>query len=208
MTRLARRATPDSASRSALSQPRSWVPLVPPARTPLPPPTLDPGAAAVAPDTIRLFSPDFPPDGPLPVACTCDGAGESPPLAWGGLPAGTAALALICETADAPHGSLAHWVLYNLPAAARELPRALPPGSTPGGSRQGMNDFGAPGYTGACPPPGENYRYIFTLYALDSPLPLPPGASRTAVSEAMRGHVLATGRLMATYRRRPAPPPR
>lgn len=207
MTRLARRAAPDSASRPTLSLPHRQAAFTPPARTPLPPSLRDPGAPAGAPDTIRLFSPDFPPDGPLPVACTCDGAGESPPLAWEGLPAGTAALALIGETPDSPPGPLTHWVLYNLPAAARELPRALPPGSAPGGARQGMNDFGVPGYTGACPPPGESYRYVFTLYALDSPLPLPPGAVRAAVNEAMRGHVLATGRLTATYRRMPAQPP-
>jgi phosphatidylethanolamine-binding protein (PEBP) family uncharacterized protein len=39
------------------------------------------------------------------------------------------------------------------------------------------------------------------LYALDAKLDLPPGSTRAQVEEAMRGHILAHGELMARYGR-------
>ncbi len=198
---------PGGTSRRAPALPARPAPAALPHRELLTLPGDAPALEPAPPATICVSSPDFPPDGPLPVACTCDGTGESPPLTWEGLPAGTGTLALICDTADAPETLQTHWLIYNLPAAVRELPRALPPGGAPGDARQGLNDFGEPGYSGPCPPPGAIFRYTFTLYALDGPLPLPSGASRAALIEAMRGHVLATGRLTGTYSRAPARPP-
>jgi len=138
----------------------------------------------------------------LPQDFTADGRNFSPPLSWSDPPEGTKSFALICEDPDAPRGSFAHWVLFNIPAQARELPPNIP--STPdldGGARQGTNDFGRTGYGGPAPPPGAAHRYFFKLYALDTKLGLPAGATKEQLLAAMRDHQLAEGRLFGVYSR-------
>jgi phosphatidylethanolamine-binding protein (PEBP) family uncharacterized protein len=44
-------------------------------------------------------------------------------------------------------------------------------------------------------------RYFFKLYALNTHLDLPAGATRQQVLEAIKGHVLAEGHRMGTYGR-------
>jgi Raf kinase inhibitor-like YbhB/YbcL family protein len=91
-------------------------------------------------------------------------------------------------------------VLYDLPAEKRELPEGLPnQAQLPDGSRQGQNDFDKTGYGGPCPPGKSAHRYVFALYALDSRLNLPIGATRKQVEKAMKGHVLAYGELIGRY---------
>jgi hypothetical protein len=67
-------------------------------------------------------------------------------------------------------------------------------------TRQGRNDFGKLGYGGPCPPSGA-HRYVFRLYALDARLSLEEGVTREPLLRAMKGHVLAEGRLMGKYSR-------
>jgi hypothetical protein len=138
----------------------------------------------------------------IPREHTCDGRDESPPLRWAGLPDGTKAIALIADDPDAPAGTWTHWVLYDLPADARELPRGVPTtGRLPSGARQGLNDFGRLGYAGPCPPPGKAHRYVFRLLALDAPTGLGLGASADEVRRATDGHRLGTLELRGTYGR-------
>ncbi|MCX2727915.1 YbhB/YbcL family Raf kinase inhibitor-like protein [Thermomicrobium sp. 4228-Ro] len=142
--------------------------------------------------------------GTIPAEYTCDGADGSPPLSWSDPPVGTTAFVLVVEDPDAPGGIFTHWLLYDLPAATRSLPPAVPPdGTLNSGARQGRNDFGTLGYRGPCPPPGRPHRYVFRLYALDRPTGLPPGAWRNDVLRALEGHVLAIGELVGTYSRDP-----
>ncbi len=142
----------------------------------------------------------------IPVRCTCDGANASPPLAWTGVPAETASLVLIVDDPDAPDPRAptrvwVHWVLYNMSPDISALPEGRPRTPLPGGAHEGLNDDGAPGYTGPCPPIGR-HRYVHTLYALDTMLPdLGASARRVDVDAAMRGHVLAQVSLMGTYAR-------
>lgn len=137
----------------------------------------------------------------IPSPYTCEGRDISPPLAWSEPPEGTKSFALISDDPDAPGKTWVHWVLYNLPAQARSLPEAFPTDAQrPDGARQGLTDFGATGYGGPCPPSGT-HRYFFKLYALDTPLALPPRATKAQVEAAMQDHVLAHAQLMGTYRR-------
>ena len=150
---------------------------------------------------FTLTSAAFREGGMIPPAHTCDGQDASPPLAWTGPPPGTNSFALISDDPDAPGQTWVHWVVYNLPPSARQLPEAFPPDEErPDGMRQGMTDFGRVGYGGPCPP-GGTHRYFFTLYALDAMLSLPPGATKPQLEAAMKGHLLAEAQLMGTYRR-------
>jgi Raf kinase inhibitor-like YbhB/YbcL family protein len=140
--------------------------------------------------------------GEFPKRETCDGADSSPQLSWSGAPPHARSFALILDDPDAPSGTFTHWVVWNIPAAARELPENLPKSAqTPEGARQGRNDFGNTGYAGPCPPPGKPHRYFFHLYALDNLPEVEPGAGRSELENAMQGHVLARGELMAKYGR-------
>jgi Raf kinase inhibitor-like YbhB/YbcL family protein len=147
--------------------------------------------------SITLTSTAFKEGEAIPTAYTGDGRNVSPPLTWSDPPAGTKSFALICQDPDAPRGTFTHWVLFNLPADARELGEA----AHPAGAAEGTNDFSKAGYGGPAPPPGKPHRYYFELYALDATLPLRPGSKKQALLDAIRGHVLGEGRLMGTYGR-------
>ena len=150
---------------------------------------------------FSLSSPAFEEGGMIPARLTCDGENRSPQLAWTEPPAGTKSLALIVDDPDAPSKTWVHWVVYNLPATTRSLPEAFPSHATlPDGTRQGITDFGTPGYGGPCPPSGT-HRYAFKLFALDTRLSVSPRADAAALEAAMRGHALGMAQLTGTYRR-------
>ncbi len=134
--------------------------------------------------------------------CTADGADVSPALQWGQAPAGTKSFAVICRDVSAPGGTFNHWVIYNIPGTASDVPEGLPrQEKLTDGSIQGTNDFDAIGYRGPNPPPGRPHDYHFELYALDTMLPVETGVKADRLLELMKGHALATARLMGTYRR-------
>ena len=70
---------------------------------------------------IKITSAAFKNEGMIPSKYTCDGDDISPPLAWEGIPEGTKSIALISDDPDAPAGTWVHWVMFNIPAEAREL---------------------------------------------------------------------------------------
>lgn len=97
------------------------------------------------------------------------GPNRNPHLAWGGLPDGTASLALICHDrdvpskpddvnqvgrsvpADLPRIDYYHWVLVDIPPGLGEIaegafgedvvPRGRDTAESPHGTRQGVNDY-------------------------------------------------------------------
>lgn len=151
---------------------------------------------------FALSSKAFRPDGAIPSRHSCDGEDVSPALSWSEAPEGTQAFALIMDDPDAPAGVFTHWVLFNLPADACELPEGVAKTERlESGALQGRNDFGAIGYGGPCPPPGMPHRYRFVLYALDSPLDLGPEATKGQVLDRMQGHILGEARLVGAYQR-------
>jgi len=151
---------------------------------------------------LQLSSRAFENDQRIPVKYTADGADVSPPLAWTGVPDSAQAFVLICDDPDAPVGNWIHWVLYDIPGDARELPENVPPEeSVLESAKQGKNDFRKLGYGGPAPPPGKPHRYIFTLYAIDAPTGLPAGAGKQEVLQAIEGHVAAKSQLTGIYSR-------
>ena len=152
---------------------------------------------------ITLTSSAFAEGQAIPTKHTCDGENVSPGLSWSGIPEGTKSLALIADDPDAPAGTWVHWVLYDVPAATTQLPENVPAANDVlNGGKQGRNDFKKIGYGGPCPPKGNPHRYYFKLYALDQKLNLTAGATKANVEKAMKGHILAEGKLMGTYKRR------
>lgn len=160
---------------------------------------LQPGES---PMSIEVTSTAFQQGMTIPKQFTGDGADHSPPLRWSEPPSGTESIALISDDPDAPRGTWVHWVLFNLPTQTRELEEGVPTTATlPSGAKQGRNDFGNIGYGGPAPPKGKAHRYFFKLYALGVAVDLAPGATKTQLESAMKGHILAEGQLMGTYKR-------
>ena len=139
----------------------------------------------------------------LPAQFTCDGEDQSPPLSWSEPPDGTKSFALIVDDPDAPSGTFRHWAAFDIPASARGLPAGAG-NETAGDIAQARNDFGQPGYGGACPPPGHGtHHYRFKLFALDTDrLDLPPNASIEQVEEAATKRQLGRAELTGTYERK------
>jgi Raf kinase inhibitor-like YbhB/YbcL family protein len=164
--------------------------------------------------TIALRSPAIADGGMIPKEFTCDGAGGSPPLEWSGIPQGAEELVLVVDDPDAPMGTFTHWVVVDLTPRLKGLTAGVtneefvPTESmVPAfdaeplvAARQGKNDFGEVGYGGPCPPSGT-HRYVFRLYALDTYLEIKRSPTRSEVLEAIKGHILAEGRLIGRYAR-------
>lgn len=146
-------------------------------------------------------------EGKIPRAYSCNGQETSPELSWSVPPKGTQSFALIATDKDSyfgfgsVFGYFVHWVLYNIPADERELPEGVAKQKElPDGSRQGLNGFDEIGYVGPCPPGHSSHRYVFDLYALNTKLNVAAGASEQQVVQAITGHVLASGELVAEFR--------
>lgn len=174
----------------------------PPRETTVAPP--EPVAKAAAPVDLTLSSPAFEEGAAIPVRHTGDGQNLSPELRWtGDLPPSAQVLALVMDDPDAPGGTFTHWLVYDIPKTATSLAEGVEPNAMlpDNGGKQGTNDFGKIGYGGPAPPPGSLHHYHFTLYALDAPTGLEPGAQRSQFDRAVKDHIVAKGELMGTYAR-------
>jgi Raf kinase inhibitor-like YbhB/YbcL family protein len=135
--------------------------------------------------------------------------------------------------ADLPRIDFFHWVLVDLAADMSELdegafsngitPRGKGGPLAPHGARQGINDytkwFAADhdmsgdyfGYDGPCPPWNDAvvHRYVFTLYALNTPKVDVDGTFTGAdVLNAIKGKILGQASLTGTYTLNPDLAPR
>jgi len=155
-------------------------------------------------DSLTLTSDAFAEGGNIPSKFTCDvETPVNPPLTISGVPEGAKSLALIVDDPDVPKevlpaGVFDHWILFNIPPQTAEIAAGMTVG-TPGANGAGKLEYAAP-----CPPaqyePSE-HRYVFALYALDSTLSLPAGATKEELVKAMQGHIVAQTELMGRYKR-------
>ena len=154
---------------------------------------------------ITVTSLAFRDHAPIPEKYTADGSGESPSLQWSGLPASTAAVALIVEDADAPTPQpLVHAIVVGLaPGETALAEAALPNGDHPGaGHHVGLNSFLQAAWLPPDPPPGHGvHRYAFQVFALGEAVEFADTPGREALLEALREHALASGCLIGTYER-------
>jgi Raf kinase inhibitor-like YbhB/YbcL family protein len=152
---------------------------------------------------MQLTSSAFEAGAEIPSYYTSEGEDVSPDLSWQDAPKETKSLALVMHDPDAPrNGGFTHWVVYNIsPQTSRIEENVRHDEQIPGVGMQGKNDAGKLGYVGPAPPSGA-HRYFFRLFALDSNLDFPPGATHKQLSAAMKGHVLAQAELMGTYEKK------
>lgn len=156
---------------------------------------------------MNLTSKNFKDDGLMPKEMSCESqTPSSPELSWTGVPEGTKSLALLTLDSEAfrpPFGLIDHWVVFNLPADSKGLPQGVK--EFPKGTVLGQNFRKENGFLPACPPMG-NHHYIFTLYALNTFLDLPEGASREQVLGAMQGHIIETATITGRYKKEKGDP--
>lgn len=134
-------------------------------------------------------------NGVLPAKYSCQGEQVSPPLQVLNIPNGTSSLAIIMFDPHAtPKKSTTYWVMWNLDTTG-VIPENF------------VSDFETQnpvnkqyGYQAVCPAAGTHY-YHFRVYALDTKLLLDRHATKATMENAMRGHVLAKGEMIAEYNR-------
>lgn len=131
----------------------------------------------------------------------CRSRGDaSPPIGWTKPPKGTRSLALIVTCQHPETGEIfCHWVMYNIPPKANTIYGKQPHRNVShDGTLQGVNSFGGIGWDGPDNVIPEQ-RLVFRLYALNTRLDLPGGASYQDVEDVMNDHILEETRFTARY---------
>jgi len=162
------------------------------------------GTSTVAPATAKsgmaLRSPAVADGGQLPVEFTGDGASATLPLEWTGSPEDTKRFAVVMHHVDPEGKTKWYWVLYDLPASTRSLPKNVSGvGMLGNNSVNGRTEYAPPHSKG----PGAK-TYIYTLYALSAPLKLdvpPAQVTREVLLAAVKDKTLATAELNVVYTR-------
>jgi Raf kinase inhibitor-like YbhB/YbcL family protein len=134
----------------------------------------------------------------------------SPELKFSQVPMGTQSFVLLMHDPEPVlnKGSkmdITHWLVWNIPGTSTGLPENMPQGEQPDGTRQ--VSLRSNGYMGPGAGPGPYHHYTFELYALDTkldiaqPQPAQAADTRTAIINAMDGHVLGKAVLVARFHR-------
>ncbi len=142
---------------------------------------------------MKITSPAFTHNAMIPQKYTCQGKDISPPLAISNIPEGAVSLALVIDDPDAPGRTWDHWIIWNIKPTG-EIKEDSAPGT------QGKNSWGRQDYGGPCPPSGT-HRYFFKLYAIDTEMDLPAGATKATLEAAMKGHILEQAELIGLYQK-------
>ncbi|MBS1818763.1 MAG: YbhB/YbcL family Raf kinase inhibitor-like protein [Acidobacteria bacterium] len=186
-----------------------------PAFAQAPPPATEAGLAQLALTNIpakgaaklTVTSPAFKQMGDIPFENTQYRGNTFPGLEWTAGPAGTKSYVVIMQDTDAVFGgnAILHWTMFNITGTKLDAGMSAPPA----GANQGPNIRGAnQPYMGPRTPAGPKHRYHIQVFALDTTLPTDAGASYTALTAAMKDHVLASGELIGLGQVDPnAPPP-
>ncbi len=140
----------------------------------------------------------------LPLRYTADGEGLSPPIQWHGVPDATRSMAVLIEDADSPTPRpLVHGIVWNLPGEDGVLGEGVLNAMAVTGSPDlGRNSYLQHAYLPPDPPPGHGWhRYAFQVFALDCAPSRGEAPGRGKLLDLLRGHALASGLLIGTYRR-------
>ena len=143
--------------------------------------------------SLTLASSAFDDGATIPALYTCKGKDLSPPLYISGVPSGTKSLTLTLEDPDTSIGTFDHWVVFNIDPSTSVIAEGMQPNGI-----LGKGTSGETAYVSPCPPSGIHH-YIFSLYAVDTRLPLSFGVTKQQVLEAMKGHIIGTTRLVGMF---------
>ncbi len=158
---------------------------------------------------LTLTTTAFPDGGVIPNRYTQVAEQVSPALAWTNVPAGTQSFVLHMRDPDVARNKTTedqvHWLVWGIPGTSTGMAEGQPKGPTlPDGSRQTSASgevYRGPG----APATGPLHHYTFELFALDTKFDVPHGAdawaSRTAVYNAMQGHILGKAVYVGLFRR-------
>jgi len=141
---------------------------------------------------LKVTSTAFQHEGMIPFKYSCDGANTNPPLDIDDIPEKTKSLAIILENRNAPSGTWAHWVVWNIPVMNHIKEYGMH-------GTEGMNDFHQQRYIGPVPS-FDIHQYAFKMYALDSLLYLPPHSIKAELETVMSEHIIAYGELVGLYK--------
>lgn len=150
--------------------------------------------------SFRIISSAFKDNDYIPPWYSRTEGDSSPPIGWTKPPRRTVSLALIVSCTDHDTGKeYCHWLVYNIPPRADTIYGNQPHRNiSHNGTLQGINSFGGVGWDGPADDIPDQ-ELIFKLYALDSKLDLPGGASHHDVEEAMEGHILEETSLIGRF---------
>lgn len=137
----------------------------------------------------------------FPVANTGRGQDVSPAFLIKNLSPRAKTLAITLEDVEHPlFRNFTHWLIWNIPAAEKVT------GSIPGGkivpglgsARQGIG-YGVYRYAGPKPPKGKQHAYRFTVYALDSEIPLGFPHIKSHFVKKAKGHIIQEGSIVGRF---------
>ena len=146
---------------------------------------------------MKLSSNDFKDLERIPALHTCEGKNISPHLSWSESPEGTKSFLLSCTDPDSVGGEFIHWLICDIPKDVKEIPQG---GPLPKGAKEIPNDYGKASYGGPCPPPPNDHRYIFTIYALSKQNI--KGITKRNFEEIIKGSLIDKTELIGLYLRK------
>ena len=159
---------------------------------------------------LSVSSPAFADGGDVPFENTQYRGNVFPGLSWTAGPRGTETYAIIMQDTDGHRDGMPilHWTIYDIPAGVLKLDPAMPALGNPQGSHYGPNMRGpAQPYMGPRTPPGPKHHYHLQVFALDISIPQNDSMTYEMLTEAMRGHILASGETVGLAEADPAAMP-
>jgi len=161
---------------------------------------------------LTVTSPAFANNGDIPYENTQYRGNVFPGLSWSAGPAGTKSYAVIMQDTGGTMRDgypILHWTLWNIPASTTKLDAGMQPTANPAGSAYGPNMRGAAQpYPGPRTPAGPKHPYHLQVFALDTTIPVSADSTYVSLTDAMKGHILASGEVVGMGSVDPnAPPP-
>ena len=159
---------------------------------------------------LSVSTPAFSDGGDIPFENTQYRGNAFPGLAWTLGPAATQSYVVIMQDPDAHvNGApILHWTIYDVAAGVTKLDPGMQPNGNPPGSHYGPNVRGnAQPYMGPRTPPGPKHHYHLQVFALDTSIPQNDAMSYDMLTEAMRGHILASGEVVGLAQADPSATP-